>query len=219
VIHNWITGLGRIDEMANRQELNPNFSPTNPYRDQNPYYEGPVTIAKNAPLEEARPPGAVVGQGRDLIPPAPDWPIGPALQAVIDSIINPHPDVGIPDTFHLQVVWTAASAMPAVTLACAPASDERLMAWLWPIADAVEYTPSEGDFMRRFQALQLAAKTVPGVVWTEETQIKAMRAFAKFPSVAAILDLVEPYGADWLKAKGALEYIARMGVESAMQGK
>ena len=75
---------------------------------------------------------------------------------------------------------------------CAPASEALIVAWLWPIADAVEYTPAEDEFFRRAHAVWMAADTVPHVAWTLSVQREGMRTWKRMPSAAAVIDLVYP---------------------------
>ena len=73
-----------------------------------------------------------------------------------------------------------------------PSSGDLLKAWLWPIADGVEYVPNEDEFFRRVEVLWLAAQDIPYVAWTVQKQREGLRAWRRMPSVAQIVELVKP---------------------------
>jgi len=147
------------------------------------------------------------GQELPLNVPRVIVPLG-LLETVVEQIINPHPDVGLPTDFPESLRSAANRWLDTTTVYFAPGSDDVLMTWLWPLADAVEPIPSEIEFRRRFDALRIVAAEIPGLVWTRETQRQAMLSFARFPSVSAIMSLVSTYAAEWLQVRHAVRYIA-----------
>jgi hypothetical protein len=105
------------------------------------------------------------------------------------NLAHPHPDIPALRTFAFDVEC-AESTLKQHEPFMAPASLAVLTAWLWPIADGVEYTPTEADFFRRVRALEIAASDVPHVAWTLATQRRGMQTWHRLPSVAWILQLV-----------------------------
>ena len=145
-------------------------------------------------------------------------PIVPAvawLEQIIESVIEPHPDVPtvqtLPEGARLHVRALLGKLLPLA----GPAPRPVLLAWLWPIADAVEYPPAEDEFFRRLAALELVAADIPCVAWTKESQREALRIWKRFPSVAAIVQLVVGAEVQALtKRIDALKYLTFAGTQN-----
>ncbi len=119
--------------------------------------------------------------------------IDPIADAAFERVINPHPDIGMPKLWHPAILAAVARVKADVTdPLCTPASRETLAAFLWPIAGAVEYTPTESEFYRRVAALEIAAIDVPHVAWTRPAQRQILQECARMPAVATILAVVLP---------------------------
>lgn len=112
------------------------------------------------------------------------------LDQPLDAVLRPHPDVGIPKTFPPATRALAGEVLQALGAQMVPASRDVLLAWLWPIADGVEYTPTEDEFYRRLAALEIVNVGIPHVAWTIAAQQEGLRQWRKFPSVSAIVALV-----------------------------
>jgi hypothetical protein len=106
------------------------------------------------------------------------------------NLAHPHPDIPALRTFDPHAVEDAESTLKQHEPFMAAASLAVLTAWLWPIADGVEYTPTEADFFRRVRALEIAASDVPHVAWTLASQRRGLQTWHRLPSVAWILQLV-----------------------------
>lgn len=153
------------------------------------------------------------GPGRGGLPLAfimPDFPAGTSLALVnaVQSVLNPHPDIGTPLNWLDRIVDEAAHALEAIQPLCEPAPPAVLEAWLGMIARGVEYMPSEEDFAFRLSALCFAAAELPGVAWTQQAQRDGLMSWRKMPSVAAIMELVLPPIAPLLSRRRALQMIA-----------
>jgi hypothetical protein len=113
-----------------------------------------------------------------------------SLERYVWDLEHPHPDIPAPKIFPDEAVRLAKHRLLEHEPFMAPASLAVLTAWLWPIADGVEYTPSESDFFRRVRALEIAASDVPHVAWTLASQRRGLQTWHRLPSVAWILQLV-----------------------------
>ena len=110
----------------------------------------------------------------------------------IERFVNPHPDLGFPKVLTTATLAAIASTETVIAPLCVPARREVLAAFLWPLAGAVEYVPTESEFMRRVTALEIAAIEVPHVAWTRSAQRQLLQECARMPAVAAILGVVVP---------------------------
>lgn len=140
----------------------------------------------------------------------PDFPkdVPVALLRAVTTILNPHPDIPMPKTWPADVRQGARQALALLTPLCEPATEEAVAAFLWPVADAVEFTPPEDEFFRRVRALWMAAEEVPHVAFTREAQLSGMRTWPRMPSVSAVLDLVLPPIFPLVTRRRALRMIA-----------
>lgn len=133
-----------------------------------------------------------VGGGRLSLPlSVPD--LSPSLARLdhwLDAVLNPHPDIGRMPRVPESIRDAAFDALAAIAPLLCPAPRDVLSAWLWPIANGVEWTPDDGEFNRRIAALEMVAGEVPGVAWTVDAQRDGLRQWRRFPSVAAIVELV-----------------------------
>jgi hypothetical protein len=135
---------------------------------------------------------------------------GPLIVAIGDHL-HPHPDF-------TQVYSSSACqgeavlVLKAMKTAMQPAIFETVLAWFWPIGDAVEFTPTEDEFMRRTNALWMAAHEIPNVAWTLEKQREGMRMWRRLPSVAAVIELITPQIRPLIRTVNALGHIA--GIEN-----
>lgn len=119
-------------------------------------------------------------------------PVGAELAAVLHLMAHPHPDVPAPTAFTSKVCDQAVAALGHHSQWCEPASLDVVTAWLWPIADGVEYTPSESEFFRRANVLWLATcERMPHVAWTVRAQREGLAVWRRMPSVASVIELVE----------------------------
>lgn len=128
------------------------------------------------------------------------------MRVAIAHILNPHPDI-VPSNRTPTV--EAKVLLEGLADLARPCSYETMLAWMWPIADAVEYTPSESDFMRRVGALHMASVNVPWVAWTASKQRDAMLSWTKMPSVAVIVEHVMPPVRPLVRLVTALRQLAR----------
>jgi hypothetical protein len=131
------------------------------------------------------------------------------LRAAMLQAVHPHPDVPLT----VPAAWVleeAQDALDALTPLLAPASPEAIAAFLWPVADAVEYTPEEDIFWRRVKVLHLAAEhaQIPHVAWTKSTSLSlCLSAGRYFPSVEAIVEAVMPSIQALIERRDALKAI------------
>jgi hypothetical protein len=127
---------------------------------------------------------------KPLLPEAFVLPGIGSMERVVWDLAHPHPDIPSPKTFPDGTVAMAKHLLAEHEPLMTPASHAVLMAWLWPIADGVEFTPGESDFFRRVRALEIAASDVPHVAWTLASQRRGLQTWHRLPSVAWILQLV-----------------------------
>lgn len=114
-----------------------------------------------------------------------------SLQDVVGQIINPHPDIPLPRSRFPALAGEAAEALAALRSRLEPASEDAIRAWLWPVANAVEYTPTEDEFQRRLSALLLVSDDVPGCAWSLQAQRMGLIEWRqRLPSVGSIVELV-----------------------------
>jgi hypothetical protein len=111
-------------------------------------------------------------------------------------LAHPHPDIPALRTFDRFDVECAESTLKQHEPFMAPASLAVLTAWLWPIADGVEYTPTEADFFRRVRALEIAASDVPHVAWTLASQRRGLLKWSRFPAVGGETGICALVGED-----------------------
>jgi hypothetical protein len=159
--------------------------------------------------ELSRRPNVSLIEAFDYSPPA----CSVQLQTALIAHLYPHPDIPQAVYPRYDVIEEAIALLHQMGQYSAPAWDDTILAWMWPIADAVEYTPTEDDFMRRVKALSLAARDIPHVAWTLEKQRQGIRTWRRLPSVAQIMELVLPPVHPMMRMVAALRQIAN-GVEN-----
>ena len=92
--------------------------------------------------------------------------------------------------FPAQVIAEASGLIPDYERLCRPAAPGTIRAWLAPLLGCVRFPPSEGDYEIKAAAIAMACSVdVPQAVWTEASQLAAMRAFKVWPSAAEVFDL------------------------------
>ena len=155
-------------------------------------------------------------RGRLTDPPSPavravEMPlISQGLWAAVQSVQNPHPDVGVPAAFSASLVAQARHALPVIARVCAPPSEQAVRLWLAPLAAAgLGNTPDGTAIGPYVAALMMALEDVPGASVRRATQARALRQFTGFwPSVGAVYQLLAEDAAPLVATRKALERIA-----------
>jgi hypothetical protein len=155
--------------------------------------------------------GAVILPDSFVMPPIADA----RLAMEINSIIKPHPDLSKAQIWSGDIRVAAAKALTELEPMMMLPSESIVTAWLWPIGDAVEYTPAEDEFFRRAHVLWMASD-LPHVAWTLAAQREGIRTWRRLPSVAAVLELVGGPVLPLIARHKALRHIA-CGVEKYLE--
>lgn len=124
------------------------------------------------------------------MPPAPPSAprLSPWLLRTIDSVLDPHPDVGIPD-IPLPVRQEAAIVLRQLDQHHRPASLAEWRRFLRPLVASVRNPPHRDDFDNRLDSVILGLPQLPAALLTVEAQRRAVLKFTFWPSVAEIAGL------------------------------
>lgn len=164
-------------------------------------------MTENRSLLPARP-GVKLSE-EFILPPLPHGG-SIALRNWMAMVLHPHPDI-TPSAPPEPVYREAVTALTALADQTSPATEATIVAFLWPVADAVEYTPSEADFYRRANVLHLATGDIPHVAWTYKAQRELCRTCRRLPSVQQIIEVIEPGIAGLQQRVRALNAIIKAG--------
>jgi hypothetical protein len=129
------------------------------------------------------------------------------LGATVHRLLHPHPDI-VFERPRQRIRDEAAAALEVILPLLIPASAEALTAFLWPVADAVEFVPEEDVFFRRVNVLHMATQDMPHVAWTQQACMALCRSAGRYlPSVQQIIEAVEPGIRPLLQRERALKQI------------
>lgn len=130
------------------------------------------------------------------------------LVVIVNSYLHPHPDVPLcPVTAAIRAEAEAELEDTRPLRHRAPV--QVLNAFLVPLAGAVEFTPTESEYVRRFEALHAATGHVPHIAWTLEAQKDLMLSCRRLPSVAQIVETVVAPIQSFISVTNALQRIAK----------
>jgi hypothetical protein len=153
-----------------------------------------------------KPRGQPVLPVRFVLPDLPDGS-SPELRLAIATMLTPHPDVPLRRADE-RVRGEATDALAAINPLLGPASVDVITAFLWPVADAVEFVPEEDVFFRRVNVLHMATQDIPHVAWTQQACMALCRSAGRYlPSVQQIIEAVEPAVRPLLQRERALKQI------------
>jgi hypothetical protein len=133
------------------------------------------------------------------------------LAWVVSRMITPDPEfprLGTPNEVDRAEARAVLAAFDGV---CRPAGLAQVVAWLDPIAASVSWPPSPKELAMRAGLVCAAAGELPASVFSAGSQLAAMRQFDRFPSVAALMTLLETEGAGLVAQRDALRRVAAWG--------
>lgn len=136
---------------------------------------------------------AIREQGGITLPPKVAYvmpPTSAALAHVIRCILTPHPDIAM-GGISTDLRDEAHDVLDELAPYLAPATEEVLATFLWPIADAVGFTPDEGVFWRRVKVLRLFTPDIPHIAWTQQACQRLARSRAADKALPGVWTIVE----------------------------
>jgi hypothetical protein len=138
-------------------------------------------------------------------------PLSAPLSRAVKSVLEPHPDLGMPSVFPALVRAEAAAAASELERQCRPVTAERLQRWIQPVGAIVSNAPApqSDDYRAWIAAAMTAFSETSAGSFNAETQRAALLKFKWWPTAAEISSIVGPKGVALRAELAALWRIAR----------
>lgn len=144
-------------------------------------------------------------------------PMSFELARAIEQIIDPHPDLGIPDEWPVKIRGEARLVGAALRHVVAPVTPQRLYEWTMPVLLSAMVTVGKERSQRDIDTwLASLGQCVAGLAigaFTVETQQIALRTIRFVPFPADIYDVVAPHSRRILERFDALKRILRSAIQ------